>query len=232
MAIRVVLADDDGYARAGIGMILRAESDLEVVAEAADGAGAVEAVRRLHPDVAVLDVRMPGIDGIEATRRITSDEFAAPDGRTTAVLVLTTFKVDEAVYDCLRASASGFLLKDIAPRDLVTSVRAVVNGESALSPSVARLLIREFARLGESPLPPPEAVQLLTAREREVLQLMAYGMENADISRHLVLAPGTVKTHVTRILTKLGVHTRTQAVVFAYRTRLVGPDDPLSATRN
>ena len=231
MAIRVVLADDDGYARAGIGMILRAESDIEVVAEAADGTGAVDAVRRLHPDVAVLDVRMPGMDGIEATRRITSDESAAPDGRTTAVLVLTTFKVDEAVYDCLRAGASGFLLKDVAPHDLAAAVRAVADGESALSPAVARLLIREFARRPESDLPPAEVLTLLTPREREVLRLIAYGRENADIARDLFLAPGTVKTHVTRILTKLGVHTRTQAAVFAYRIRLVGPDDPLPTTR-
>jgi len=226
VVIRVVLADDDGLVRAGIGMILRAESDLDVVAEVADGGGAVEAVRRLRPDVAIVDVRMPGMDGIEATRQITGDD-AVGDGRTTAVLVLTTYLVDAAVYDCLRAGASGFLLKDAAPTELISAVRAVADGESWLDPAVARILIREFARRPESELPPPSVVGLLTPREREVLVLMAHGMTNPDIARHLVVEAGTVKTHVSRILMKLGVHDRAQAVAVAYRSRLAGPDDPV-----
>jgi DNA-binding NarL/FixJ family response regulator len=229
MAIRCVLADDDALVRAGIGMLLEAEKDVEVVAEVGDGAGAVAAVRDLRPDVAIVDVRMPGMDGVEATRRIASDEVADEAGRTTAVLVLTTYLVDEAVYACLRAGASGFLLKDAAPAELVAAVHAVAAGESWLDPAVARLLIREFARRPETALPPPTALRDLTRREREVLVLMAHGLTNSDIARHLVVEVGTVKTHVSRVLMKLGVNDRAQAVAVAYRSRLVGPDDAVPA---
>ena len=229
MAIRCVLSDDDALVRAGIGMLLEAEKDVEVVAEVGDGVGAVAAVRDLRPDVAIVDVRMPGMDGVEATRRIASDEVADEAGRTTAVLVLTTYLVDEAVYACLRAGASGFLLKDAAPAELVAAVHAVAAGESWLDPAVARLLIREFARRPETALPPPTALRDLTRREREVLVLMAHGLTNSDIARHLVVEVGTVKTHVSRVLMKLGVNDRAQAVAVAYRSRLVGPDDAVPA---
>jgi len=229
MAIRCVLADDDALVRAGIGMLLEAEKDVEVVAEVGDGAGAVAAVRDLRPDVAIVDVRMPGMDGVEATRRIASDEVADEAGCTTAVLVLTTYLVDEAVYACLRAGASGFLLKDAAPAELVAAVHAVAAGESWLDPAVARLLIREFARRPETALPPPTALRDLTRREREVLVLMAHGLTNSDIARRLVVEVGTVKTHVSRVLMKLGVNDRAQAVAVAYRSRLVGPDDAVPA---
>jgi DNA-binding NarL/FixJ family response regulator len=229
MAVRVVLADDDGLVRAGIGMLLRAEEGIEVVAEVGDGASAVAAVRQHRPHVAVLDVRMPGMDGVEATRWITSDEVAESTGGTTAVLVVTTYLVDEAVYACLRAGASGFVLKDAAPAELVSAIRTVAEGESWLDPAVAALLIREFAHRPESALPPSSAVGHLTAREREVLVLMAHGLGNAEIAGHLVIEVGTVKTHVSRVLMKLGAHDRAQAVAVAYRSRLVGPDDPLPA---
>jgi DNA-binding NarL/FixJ family response regulator len=223
--IRCVLADDDALVRAGIGMLLEAQPDIEVVAEAGDGASAVAAVRSHRPNVAIIDVRMPGMDGVEATRRIASDELAGESGLTTAVLILTTYLVDEAVYACLRAGASGFLLKDAAPVELVTAVHVVADGESWLDPAVARVLIREFARRPETALPPPTALRDLTAREREVLVLMAHGLTNADIAHHLVVEVGTVKTHVSRVLMKLGVNDRAQAVAVAYRSRLVGPDD-------
>jgi DNA-binding NarL/FixJ family response regulator len=229
MSVRVVLADDDGLVRAGIGMLLRAEEDIQVVAEVGDGASAVAAVRQHRPHVAVLDVRMPGMDGVEATRWITSDEVAESTGRTTAVLVVTTYLVDEAVYACLRAGASGFVLKDAAPTELVSAIRTVAEGESWLDPAVATMLIREFAHRPESALPPSSAVGHLTAREREVLVLMAHGLGNAEIARHLVIEVGTVKTHVSRVLMKLGAHDRAQAVAVAYRSRLVGPDDPVPA---
>lgn len=231
MAVRVVLADDDGLVRAGIGMLLRAEEDIEVVAEVGDGASAVAAVRQHRPHVAVLDVRMPGMDGVEATRWITSDEVTEAAGGTTAVLVVTTYLVDEAVYACLRAGASGFVLKDAAPTELVSAIRTVAAGESWLDPAVAALLIREFAQRPESALPPSSAVGHLTAREREVLVLMAHGLGNGEIARHLVIEVGTVKTHVSRVLMKLGAHDRAQAVAVAYRSRLVGADDPVPPRR-
>lgn len=224
MPIRIVLADDDALVRAGIGLLLAADPDLQVVAEVGDGASACAAVRTHQPDVAILDIRMPGVDGVEATRRIAGDEH--PDGAITAVLVLTTYLVDEAVHAALRAGASGFVLKDAAPAELVWAVKTVVRGESWLDPKVARILIREFAHRPESGLPPPDSVVVLTPREREVLVLIAHGMTNTELARHLVVEVATVKTHVSRILMKLGVHDRAQAVAVAYRSRLVGPDDP------
>jgi DNA-binding NarL/FixJ family response regulator len=227
MPITVVLADDDALVRAGIGMLLSAEDGIDVVADVGDGLSAVAAVRAHRPDVAILDVRMPGLDGVQATRRIASDELAEETGRSTAVLILTTYLVDEAVYASLRAGASGFLLKDAVPAELAAAVRALAEGESWLDPAVARVLIREFAQRPESSLPPPSAVGVLTAREREVLVLMAHGLTNPAIAAHLVVEVGTVKTHVSRVLMKLGVNDRAQAVAVAYRSRLVGPDDPV-----
>lgn len=225
MPIRVVLADDDGLVRAGIGLLLAADADIQVVAEVSDGATAYEAVRVHRPDVAILDVRMPGVGGVEATRLITGEE--QPGGSTTAVLILTTFLVDEAVHAALRAGASGFVLKDAAPAELVAAVKVLADGESWLDPAVARILIQEFAQRPESGLPSPDAVAALTGRERQVLVLMAHGMTNTEIAQHLVVEVTTVKTHVGRILMKLGVHDRAQAVALAYRSRLVGPDDPV-----
>ncbi|HTG48013.1 MAG TPA: response regulator transcription factor [Actinomycetota bacterium] len=216
MTIRVVIADDQALMRGGFTMILDAEDDIEVVGEAIDGADAVRAFERLHPDVVVMDVRMPTLDGIEATRRITSRD---PDAK---VLILTTFDLDEYVYDALRAGASGFLLKDRPPEELVAAVRIVAAGDALLAPSVTRRLVAEFA---SRPQPPrvPEGLDQLTDREREVLVLMAEGASNAEIARRLYVAETTVKTHVGHVLQKLGLRDRAQAVVLAYESGLVRP---------
>ncbi len=216
MTIRIVVADDQALMRGGFRMILDAESDLEVVGEAIDGADAVRAFERLHPDVVVMDVRMPTMDGIEATRRITALDTAAK------VLILTTFDLDEYVYDALRAGASGFLLKDRPPEELVAAVRIVASGEALLAPSVTRRLIAEFAGRPEQPAS-PEGLDELTEREREVLVLMANGASNAEIARRLFVAETTVKTHVGHVLRKLGLRDRAQAVVLAYESGLVRP---------
>jgi DNA-binding NarL/FixJ family response regulator len=211
-------------------MLMSVAPDIEVVAQVGDGRAAVEVVERLQPNVAILDVRMPIMDGVEATRRITNSELRHPGaGRDeVSVLVLSTFNLDQAVYAALRAGASGFLLKDAAPRDLVAATRAVAGGDAWLDPAVARTLIAEFAaRPDDSSMPPPEDLVLLTPREREVLILMAGGLSNSEIASNLFLGEGTVKTHVSRILLKLGLRDRTQAVVMAYRTRLVSPRSPL-----
>jgi DNA-binding NarL/FixJ family response regulator len=216
VTIRIVVADDQALMRGGFRMILDAESDLEVVGEAIDGADAVRAFERLHPDVVVMDVRMPTMDGIEATRRITALDTAAK------VLILTTFDLDEYVYDALRAGASGFLLKDRPPEELVAAVRIVASGEALLAPSVTRRLIAEFAGRPER-LAAPEGLDELTDREREVLVLMANGASNAEIARRLFVAETTVKTHVGHVLRKLGLRDRAQAVVLAYESGLVRP---------
>jgi DNA-binding NarL/FixJ family response regulator len=216
VTIRIVVADDQALMRVGFQMILDANDDLEVVGEAIDGADAVRAFERLRPDVVVMDVRMPTMDGIEATRRITSLDTSAK------VLILTTFDLDEYVYDALRAGASGFLLKDRPPEDLVAAVRIVAAGEALLAPSVTRRLIAEFAnRPGR--VTAPEGLDELTDREQEVLVLMAQGASNAEIARRLFVAETTVKTHVGHVLRKLRLRDRAQAVVLAYESGLVRP---------
>jgi DNA-binding NarL/FixJ family response regulator len=216
VTIRVLIADDQALMRGGFRMILDAQDDIEVIGEAIDGRDAVEQVRRLHPDVVVMDVRMPGVDGIEATRRLTAND---PPAR---VLILTMFGLDEYVFEALRAGASGFLLKDRPPEELVAAVRVVASGEALLAPSVTRRLIEEFARRPVAQAPPPELGEL-TDREREVLVLMARGLANAEIAARLFVAETTVKTHVGRVLQKLGLRDRVQAVVTAYESGLVRP---------
>jgi DNA-binding NarL/FixJ family response regulator len=217
--VRVLIADDQALVRAGFKMILDAEDDLDVVGEAADGTEAVDKARRIAPDVVLMDIRMPQLDGIEATRRIVALDSATP----VRVLMLTTFDLNEYVYEALRAGASGFLLKDATGADLVAAVRVVAAGDALLAPSVTRRLIADFARQRPPDRPRPEALAALTPRETEVLTLIARGQSNAEITRSLVLAEETVKTHVSRILAKLGLRDRVQAVVLAYESGLVRP---------
>jgi DNA-binding NarL/FixJ family response regulator len=216
VTIRVLIADDQALMRTGFRMILDAEDDIEVVGEAIDGEDALRHYRALAPDVVLMDVRMPAMDGIEATSRLTA---ADPPAR---VLILTTFDLDEYVYEALRAGASGFLLKDRPPDELVAAVRVVAAGEALLAPSVTRRLIEEFAARPAAPTPPPELAEL-TDREREVLALMARGLSNAEIARELFVAETTVKTHVGHVLRKLRIRDRAQAVVIAYESGLVAP---------
>jgi len=216
VTIRVLIADDQALMRGGFRMILDGQEDIEVVGEAVDGRDAVEQFRRLRPDVVVMDVRMPGMDGIEATRQLTSAESPA------RVLILTMFDLDDYVFEALRAGASGFLLKDRPPEELVAAVRVVASGEALLAPSVTRRLIEEFARRPEAPAPPRE-LEELTDREREVLALMGRGLSNAEIASRLFVAETTVKTHVGRVLQKLQLRDRAQAVVLAYESGLVQP---------
>ncbi|MEU6390215.1 response regulator transcription factor [Streptomyces sp. NPDC046939] len=219
--IKVLIADDQMMVREGFSVLLNAMPDIEVVGEAVNGVEAVARVRELHPDVVLMDIRMPEMNGIEATREI----VAADEGAK--VLVLTTFDLDEYVYQALRAGASGFLLKDASARQLAEGVRVVANGEALLAPSVTRRLITEFSKLSESPKLPavqnPGAYGELTDRETEVLVLIAQGLSNAEIAERLVVAESTIKTHVSRVLVKLGLRDRTQAAVFAYEARLVTP---------
>ncbi|MEV7416720.1 response regulator transcription factor [Streptomyces sp. NPDC089919] len=218
MTIRVVVADDQELVRSGFAMILDVQEDIEVVAEAGDGAAAIEAVRRHSPDVALLDIRMPGTDGIEACRAITAESAC----RT---VMLTTFDSDEYVYEALHAGASGFLLKDVRRDDLVHAVRVVAAGESLLAPSVARRLIEEYTAATARPaaVSPERAARLavLTARERETLLHLARGLSNAEIAAALTVSEHTVKTHVGNVLAKLGLRDRIQAVICAYETGLV-----------
>lgn len=223
--IRVLLADDEVLMRTGISMILDAEPDIEVVAVVDDGSAAVASAEELRPDVVVMDVRMPVMDGVEATRRIVGSD-PATDG-VPAVLVLTTYHVDEAVRSSLRAGASGFVLKDAAPDELVAAIHAVAKGEAWLDPAVAKRLLAEFKGRPESPLPNSEQITRLTQREREVLVLLAHGLPNKAIADHLFISEATVKTHVSRVLMKMGLHDRAGAVATAYRTGLVASDDPL-----
>jgi DNA-binding NarL/FixJ family response regulator len=216
--IRVLIVDDQALVRSGFRMILEARDDLEVVGEAADGARAVELVEELDPDVVLMDVRMPNVDGVEATRRIVEH------GARARVLVLTTFDLDEYVVDAIRAGASGFLLKDVQPAQLVDAVRVVAAGDALLAPSVTRRLLDRFAAALDEPGPPPAGrLETLTARELEILRLLAGGLSNAEIAVHLVVGETTVKSHVSSILRKLGVRDRVQAVVLAYDAGLVRP---------
>ncbi|GAA2213898.1 response regulator transcription factor [Nonomuraea monospora] len=218
MSIRVVVADDQELVRAGFGMILDAQPDIEVVAEAGDGLQAIAAVREHRPDLLLLDIRMPVMDGIEAARAVCADG----DCR---VLMLTTFDLDDYVYDALRAGASGFLLKDVRRDDLVHAVRVVAAGESLLAPSVTTKLIADFTSRAapRSAAPPSERLSVLTGREQETLRMMARGLSNAEIAREMVVSEHTVKTHVSNVLTKLGLRDRVQAVIAAYETGLIVP---------
>jgi DNA-binding NarL/FixJ family response regulator len=218
--IRILIADDQALVRAGFRMILEAEEDLEVVAEASDGHEAVRLAREHRPDVVLMDIRMPGIDGLEATRQLLGDDR---DGAL-RVLMLTTFDLNEYVYEALRAGASGFLLKDVPAEQLAEGVRTVARGDALLAPSITRRLVEEFARAAPAAPPaPPPGLDELTTRELEVFRLLARGASNAEIAAELVVSDTTVKTHVARILMKLGVRDRIQAVVLAYESGVVTP---------
>jgi len=221
--IRVLIADDQGMVRAGFAAFLQAQPDIEVVGEAADGRQAVEQATGLTPDVVLMDIRMPVMDGLEATRRIVGDVDAGRAGTLPRVLVVTTFDLDEHVYEALRAGASGFLLKDASARELADAVRVVAAGDAVISPSVMRRLIAEFAYLGGSRAPTRARLDGLTERETEVLALIARGLSNVEIADRLVVAEQTVKTHVGRIFAKLDLRDRAQAIVFAYESGLVQP---------
>ena len=221
MSISILLADDQPMLRLGFRLVLDAQDDMQVVGEAGDGAAALRFVQDKHPDVVLMDVRMPGMDGIEATRRIVGS------ASTTRVLILTTFDLDEYAYAGLRAGASGFLLKDVPPNDLLSAIRAVASGDAVVAPAVTRRLLDAFLPHlpdpGRGPGALPPEVKELTAREREILTEVAAGLSNAEIAERLVLAEATVKTHVGRMLSKLGLRDRVQAVVYAYEHGLVRP---------
>jgi len=220
---RVVLVDDQALVRAGFRMLVDSQPDLEVVGEASDGREAVRVVRGLRPDVVLMDVRMPGMDGVEATRELVGDDAAAGEGAP-RVLILTTFDLDEYAFAGLRAGASGFLLKDVPPEQLLEAVRVVASGDAVVAPRVTRRLLDRFAgSLPDDPAGTPERLEALTEREREVLALVGRGLSNTEITARLVVAEATVKTHVGRILAKLGLRDRVQAVVLAYETGLVRP---------
>ena len=218
--IRVLLADDQALVRTGFAMILGAEPDLEVVGEAGDGEEAIEAAGRLAPDVILMDIRMPRLNGIEATRRVVA---AAGDASGPRVLILTTFDQDEYVYEALRAGASGFLLKTVPADQLVAGVRTVAGGEALLAPAITRRLIEAYTSGGAPAPAPPRGYDELTARELEVLTLLARGLTNAEIAAELVVEPSTVKSHVAAVLLKLGVRDRVGAVVLAYESGVVRP---------
>jgi DNA-binding NarL/FixJ family response regulator len=216
--IRVLLADDQALVRAGFAALLDAQSDIQVVGEASDGEEAVRLARELGPDVVLMDIRMPGLDGLQATRQIASDERLA----SLRVVILTTFELDEYVFEAMRAGASGFLVKHTEPVELVRAVRVVATGDALLSPSVTRRLISEFATRAKAP-PPADSLDVLTERERELVGLVGEGLSNDEIAQRLVLSPATVKTHINRSMMKLGARDRAHLVVFAYEAGLVRP---------
>jgi len=216
--IRILLADDQALVRAGFRALLDAQADMQVIGEAADGDEAVRLATRLIPDVVLMDIRMPRCDGLEATRRIVADEHLAG----VKIIILTTFDLDEYIFEALQAGASGFLVKDTEPIDLIRGIQAVARGDGLLSPSVTRRLIAEFARLASKTEPLPN-LAALTEREREVMALVAGGLSNDEIAERLVVSPATAKTHVSRAMVKLGARDRAQLVVFAYESGLVRP---------
>jgi DNA-binding NarL/FixJ family response regulator len=216
--IRTLLADDQALVRAGFRALLDAEDDIEVVGEAVDGADAVQQVRALQPDVVLMDIRMPGLDGLEATRMIAGDQGLG----AVRVVILTTFELDEYVFEALRIGASGFLVKDTEPEELVRAVRAVAQGDALLSPSVTRRLVSEFASRARD-VGQGRELDVLTEREREVVALVGGGLSNEEIAGRLFVSPATAKTHVSRAMVKLGARDRAQLVVFAYETGLVRP---------
>ncbi len=218
--IRVLIADDQALVRDGFGMILDAQPDIEVVGGAADGREAIEMTRALRPDVVLMDIRMPEVDGIEATRRLMADGGAAP-----RILMLTTFDQNEYVYEAMKAGAGGFLLKDVRREELVNAVRVIAAGDALLAPALTRRLIEDFVRRPPPGQATPDALADLTERETGVLRLMARGMSNAEIAERLVVSEATVKTHVARILSKLGLRDRIQVVVMAYESGFVQPGE-------
>jgi DNA-binding NarL/FixJ family response regulator len=219
--ITVLLADDQALVRAGFRALLDAEADIAVVGEAADGMAAVQLTRQHRPDVVLMDIRMPGVDGLEATRRIAAE----PELAGVRVVILTTFELDEYVFEALRTGASGFLVKDTEPVELLRGIRAVAAGDALLSPSVTRRVIGEFATAGSRgrTATPPRELEQLTEREREVMVLVAEGLSNDEIARRLMISPATAKTHVSRAMVKLGARDRAQLVVYAYEAGLIRP---------
>ena len=216
--IKVLIADDQAMVREGFGALLNAQTDIAVVGSAADGSMAVEQARELRPDVVLMDIRMPGLDGLSATRQITAD----PELASVRILILTTFELDEYLFDALRYGASGFLVKDTEPGDLVTAVRVVAAGDALISPGMTRRLVAEFATRAKEPAATAD-LAVLTDREREVMALVAEGLTNDEIAGRLFLSPATARTHVSRAMIKLGARDRTQLVVLAYESGLVRP---------
>jgi len=217
MAIRVLIVDDQALVRAGFRMILEAQSDIEVVSEAGDGVTAVDEARRMRPDVILMDIRMPGLDGIAATRRLTES------GLSSRVVILTTYDLDEYVFDALAAGATGFLLKHVPPEELVHGVRVAAAGDALLAPSITKRLIEEFARQRAPVRAAGTDLNTLTDREREVMRLLGRGLSNTEIARELKIGEATIKTHVAHVLDKLGLRDRVQAVIFAYEVGLIKP---------
>jgi DNA-binding NarL/FixJ family response regulator len=217
MSTRVLIADDQALVRAGFRKLLESAPDVEVVGEAADGREAIDLARRLRPALVLMDIRMPRVDGIEATRRLTAD------GEGVRVLILTTFGLDDYVYEALRAGASGFMLKDAPPEELLAAVEVVARGDALIAPAVTRSVIEEFVRRAPAASAPPPVIAGLTEREREVLELLARGLSNAEIAERLVVSGGTVKTHVAHVLSKLDLRDRVQAVILAYEAGLITP---------
>ncbi len=218
MTITVLIADDQALVRGGLRLIVNTQADMQVVGEASDGREAIELARRLRPDIVLMDIRMPHLDGLEATRQLSSDQTLA----ATRLLILTTFDLDAYVYEALRAGASGFLLKDAPPEQLVEAIRIVARGDALLAPSITRRLIERFLRQPVLAAPGSKPLDQLTAREREVLELIAHGLSNSEIAVKLYLTEATVKTHVAHIYRKLGLRDRAQAVVYAHEAGLAG----------